>query len=887
MARVVMFVLNDVRADTRVLREAASLAAAGHAVTVIGRPTDLTSAAVERETRDGVEIVRVPVPGTFRRRLLEAGAGRGATTAPASPPSTRRPSVLRGLVRAGRGGRRLPVAGSIVDGLDWLTRWRFGVRAWGRAAAAAAPAADVWHAHDLTALPAALEARRRRGGRVVYDSHELFLEAGWSAARPGWAKAVLRRFERSAVASVDAVVTVNDALAEVLTHEYAPRRIVVVHNCPPRRDATPRDGSPLRTAIGVGADVPVALLHGSLAHHRGVDVLLSALREPELERVHAAFLGSGSDRALAVNALSDPVLAGRVHVLDPVEPSAVVDWVAGADVGVMPIAPSTLNHRLSTPNKLFESLAAGVPVVASDFAAIRPIVEGPDGPLGRLVDPGSPAAVAAAIAAIIGAPPEDRAALRERCLAAAHRRWNWETEGAKLLGLYEDLVGAADASGSTPADRPPRVTFVLPTSGRFDSRTRRLAVGLHARSHEVRVLAREESVGGELPVELVPGVPLVTVSADPADGLPHVLPASVRQRVGRALATAEARARDGRRRSGPLTRVAGEGLRILAVAVRARAQAAAVVRADAGADVYHAMGFLALPVALRLAREHAGARVIYDARDVYAESNNIARLPTPLRALFARRERLWARRADAILTVNDGVADLLAARWDVERPTVVMNCSPAWTPPDPPPDLLRRALDLPSGSPVALYHGGFMPDRGLPELVAAMRRPGLEQAHLVLLGSGALEPELRRLAAEPESGGRVHVLPPVRPEDLLPWVASADVGVMPNQPRTLNERLSTPNKLFECLAAGLPVVSSDFPERRRIILLDPDGPLGAVCDPTDPDAIAAAIRSILDLPSRERAVLRARVLRVGHVRYTWEPQFDAAVGTYDRLGGGR
>jgi glycosyltransferase involved in cell wall biosynthesis len=164
-----------------------------------------------------------------------------------------------------------------------------------------------------------------------------------------------------------------------------------------------------------------------------------------------------------------------------------------------------------------------------------------------------------------------------------------------------------------------------------------------------------------------------------------------------------------------------------------------------------------------------------------------------------------------------------------------------------------------------------------------MRRPGLAQAHLVLLGSGALEPELRRLAAEPAAGGRVHLVPPVPPDLLLPWVASADVGVMPNQPRTLNERLSTPNKLFESIAAGLPVVSSDFPERRRIVLDDPEGPLGAVCDPTDPDALAAAIGAILDLSPAERATLRARVTRAAHARYTWDRQFEAALEAYDAL----
>ena len=252
---------------------------------------------------------------------------------------------------------------------------------------------------------------------------------------------------------------------------------------------------------------------------------------------------------------------------------------------------------------------------------------------------------------------------------------------------------------------------------------------------------------------------------------------------------------------------------------------------------------------------------------------------------MAAYERRLARRADLVLTVNDSLADLLAGRWGIARPTVVRNCAPAWTPPQPPPDLLRQALALPPGTPLLLYHGGFLPDRGLPELIAVLARPALAAAHLVLLGEGPLAPRLRELAAGPAVAGRVHLLAAVPPDELLPWVASADVGVMPNQPRTLNERLSTPNKLFESLAAGLPVVSSDFPERRAIILDDPAGPLGAVCDPTDPAALAAALAGLLDLPPAARAALRARVLAAAHARYTWEQQAAVALEAYGRVTG--
>jgi hypothetical protein len=64
--RVVMYVFNDCRTDARVLREAASLTAAGHRVTIIARPTDPVAKAGDREDRDGFEIIRVPVPHAWR-----------------------------------------------------------------------------------------------------------------------------------------------------------------------------------------------------------------------------------------------------------------------------------------------------------------------------------------------------------------------------------------------------------------------------------------------------------------------------------------------------------------------------------------------------------------------------------------------------------------------------------------------------------------------------------------------------------------------------------------------------------------------------------------------------------------------------------------------------
>jgi len=239
-------------------------------------------------------------------------------------------------------------------------------------------------------------------------------------------------------------VTVNESLAAELGRRYAPARTVVVHNCPPRSDP-PADGSDLlRAAAGIPVDDPIALYHGGFSRHRGLEQLASAVAEPGLERVHAVFLGYGGLRAELDALAAGPVAPGRVHVISAVPPEELGAWVASADVGVMAIQPSTINHRMSTPNKLFECLAVGVPVVASDFPEMRQIVcDGPLGPLGSVVAPDDVPGLARAILSIVTADPAERAELRARCLRAAHERWNWETESAGLVRLYADLTGTS------------------------------------------------------------------------------------------------------------------------------------------------------------------------------------------------------------------------------------------------------------------------------------------------------------------------------------------------------------------------------------------------------------------------------------------------------------
>ena len=292
------------------------------------------------------------------------------------------------------------------------------------------------------------------------------------------------------------------------------------------------------------------------------------------------------------------------------------------------------------------------------------------------------------------------------------------------------------------------------------------------------------------------------------------------------------------------------------------------------ADLYHAFGILALPVALDLARaaKAAGRRgiVVYDVIDAILDSNNYQHVPGPVLARYRRMEAGWVRRADAVVTVNEALADHCHRRWPFrERPTVLLNGQPRWDPPASRPDLIREAAGLPPERRLVLFLGKLGRQRGLEVAAEAVVR--LRDAALVMIGATVNEQWADALTAkskDPRFEGRHVVLPPVHPDDVRSWAASADVSIIAVPANSLNQRLSTPNKFWESLAAGTPVViGRDLEVMRRIVEADE---LGALADPSDPDDLARALRDVLEQPAAAYEAMRERCLAVTRDRYNWE-----------------
>jgi glycosyltransferase involved in cell wall biosynthesis len=315
--------------------------------------------------------------------------------------------------------------------------------------------------------------------------------------------------------------------------------------------------------------------------------------------------------------------------------------------------------------------------------------------------------------------------------------------------------------------------------------------------------------------------------------------------------------------------------------LRPMAWAAALEDVSEPADLWHGMWAGSLPALERLRRRHGG-RTVYDSRDVYLHARVFDRMRPAMRSRFVRLEQRWARAADLVVTVNDAYADILVPLLGIGRPLVVRNCPDPYDPPGTRPDRIRELLGIPPDTAVVLYQGGLMTERGVEQgMEAILEVPG---AHYVVMGYGSQRAAFIELAAQARFRGRVSVIDAVPPEELLAWTASADVMLMAIQPTTLNHRFTTPQKLWEAIAAGIPVVASDLPGMAEVVR---EVGCGTLCDPTNPASIAAAIRELLALSADARAAMRTRTLAAAHDRYNWRVQADVLLAGYAGLIGER
>jgi glycosyltransferase involved in cell wall biosynthesis len=286
--------------------------------------------------------------------------------------------------------------------------------------------ADLYHFHDPEFLPFGVRLARA-GKRVVYDAHEdvptQIRSKDWLAARarPALARA-FARFEARCVARMDAVVSPSLAALGRLA-PYQPRGVLVANY--PRLDE-------IVPAASWDDRLRAACCVGGITRVRGALELVEAMRYADTELYLA---GAISPPALRDELERSPGWP-RVRYLGRVDFEQVPELLAKVKVGVIPLQPIP-NYREAYPVKLFEYMAAGLPVVATDVPRWRELLEAYD--CGLCFPAGSPRGLGEAIAALL-ADDERARSMSERARRAAEQHYSWDSQAAALLDLYAELL---------------------------------------------------------------------------------------------------------------------------------------------------------------------------------------------------------------------------------------------------------------------------------------------------------------------------------------------------------------------------------------------------------------------------------------------------------------
>jgi len=296
---------------------------------------------------------------------------------------------------------------------------------------ALASGADAYEGNDLPALLPALLAARIRRRPVVYRAHELFSETQ-SHVPFAW---FWRLLDRLLVPKCDEVVTPEENRSRIYLDEFGANHLpMTVRNCPPYRP--PMRSARLREElVRRGVNCPTIVLYqGLIDSMRCIEEIAEATRYFDAGVV-LVIIGGGYGKwadAAAVLARYD-----RVVVLPRVPYEELPAYTASADIGILLYRNDCRNNYYCAPNKVFEYMMMGLPVIAANYPGMISLVEGEA--VGVCVNPGDARAIAAAVNRM-AAEPEARMRYGANGLRRSMERYHWDAEFQPLLMRYRALL---------------------------------------------------------------------------------------------------------------------------------------------------------------------------------------------------------------------------------------------------------------------------------------------------------------------------------------------------------------------------------------------------------------------------------------------------------------
>ena len=286
------------------------------------------------------------------------------------------------------------------------------------------------HAHDLWILPAAAILARSKKVPLVYDAHEYYggLEI---FTRRKIRKFIWLETEKWCISAIKHLITVSEPLAVLYRDHYRPKcPVSVIRNLPAYEQPDPERAFALKK----NKSEKLLLFHGHFRPGRGLLQLVEAMKT--LPDCRLALIGGGDLENPLREICHTEGLSERVDFYDYIQTDQLVSTAAQADIGLALFEPTSENYAHALPNKFFEYLMAGVPVLASNIDTFTSYVKKYD--IGRIVDPNDIEAIVKVIQEMLTDPV--RLERWHKNTLSAARELNWDNEAGKLLSIYENLA---------------------------------------------------------------------------------------------------------------------------------------------------------------------------------------------------------------------------------------------------------------------------------------------------------------------------------------------------------------------------------------------------------------------------------------------------------------
>jgi glycosyltransferase involved in cell wall biosynthesis len=285
-------------------------------------------------------------------------------------------------------------------------------------------------ANDLDTLLGNYLAKKIKGKQLVYDSHEFFTGVP-ELEHNKFARNTWLRIERWIFPKLKSVYTVNQSIAD-LYHDLYGNDVKVVRNMPARKEIV---FTKTKKELNLPEDKKIILLQGAWINvDRGAEEVVAAMQF--VNDAVLVIVGGGDVIEILKETVNKNQLADRV-IFIPKQPfETLFQYTVHADLGLTLDKDTNINYRFSLPNKLFDYLQAGVPVLASPLVEIKAALEKYNA--GVFIENHSPEHIAEKINALIHDEPLLKS-LKENAKKAA-LEFCWENEEEKLISIYKAFL---------------------------------------------------------------------------------------------------------------------------------------------------------------------------------------------------------------------------------------------------------------------------------------------------------------------------------------------------------------------------------------------------------------------------------------------------------------